>query len=147
MNACLRLTAILILALVSGILSGCQKSVPKSPVIKESPVPPVAAVSEPQPIAPPRNMASDTAVQGTASVCQRELLALSKVSPKTYARKKAAFDTLLRSASVYTSVRDEIGGQTRDTMDALYKYKTQKLCSDIQQAVRDGLIVRGEEIK
>ncbi|AST78850.1 TPA: hypothetical protein JD342_18395 [Citrobacter freundii] len=64
-----------------------------------------------------------------------------------YAKKKAAFDQLLDSASVYTSVREDIGSQTRDTMDALYKYKTQKLCSDIEQTVRQSLINRGESFK
>lgn len=85
--------------------------------------------------------------QGMVSSCQRELLALSKINPKVYAIRKAAFDELLSNASVYTSVRDDIGGGTKDTMDALYKYKTQKLCSDIEQSVRQTLISREEGVK
>jgi hypothetical protein len=88
-----------------------------------------------------------TAPEGEATACQRELLALSKVSQSAYSQKKAAFDALLSSASVYTSVRGDIGSQTRETMDALYKYKTQKLCSDIEQSVRQSLISRGENFK
>ncbi|SNY62259.1 hypothetical protein SAMN02744775_00763 [Enterobacter sp. CC120223-11] len=81
------------------------------------------------------------------TTCQRELIALSKVNQRSYAQKKAEFDLLLSRASVYTSVRDEIGAETKDTMDALYKFKTQKLCSDIEIAVRQSLISTGESIK
>jgi hypothetical protein len=82
-----------------------------------------------------------------ASTCQQELLALSKVNQAAYAQRKASFDDLLASASVYTNVRGDIGEDTRTTMDALYKYKTQKLCSDIEQSVRQALINRGENFK
>ena len=84
---------------------------------------------------------------GAATQCQRELLALSKVNPAAYADKKRAFDTLLRNASVYSSVREEINAQTKDTLDSLYKYKTQKLCSDIEQTIQQGLISRGESVR
>lgn len=94
-----------------------------------------------------QNIASENSQEGIVSVCQRELLALSKVNQNAYAQKKVAFENLLNSASIYTAVRNDIGGSTKDTMDSLYKYKTQKLCSDIEQAVRQSLISRGENIK
>jgi len=75
------------------------------------------------------------------------MLALAKVNPRLYAQKKMAFDELLSSAAIYTKVRNKIGDQTRDTMDALYRYKTQKLCSDIGQALLQSLVNRGESIK
>ncbi|WP_407435586.1 hypothetical protein [Lelliottia sp.] len=77
----------------------------------------------------PVEMASDSSVTN----CQRELTALSKINGRLYVQKKAALDDLLASASVYASVRGDIASQTKDTMDALFKYRTQKLCSDIQQ--------------
>ena len=82
-----------------------------------------------------------------ATPCQQELLALSKVNQTAYAQRKASSDNLLASASVYTNIRGDISEDTRTTMDALYKYKTQKLCSDIEQSVRQSLINRGENVK
>jgi hypothetical protein len=85
---------------------------------------------------------STASAEGSASTCQRELVALSKINQRLYAQKKAAFNELISSASVYTAVRDDITAQTKDTMDAFYKFKTQKICSDIEQTVRQALISR-----
>ncbi|MFP2335346.1 hypothetical protein ACLEW9_13570 [Enterobacter ludwigii] len=83
----------------------------------------------------------------TLTVCQRELMVLSKINKLTYSKKKAEFDNLITHASVYTSVRDDIDFKTKDTLDALYKFKAQKFCSDIELAVRQSLISVGENIK
>ncbi|MGL4724464.1 MAG: hypothetical protein ACRCWW_08185 [Scandinavium sp.] len=131
------------------LIAGCQKHQTK----KQPPENNVSAsLTQPSPapaIAPPAPVIEreESVAQGAASVCQRELVALAKVNQTLYVRKKEAFESLLQSASVYTSVRDDIGEQTRDTLDALYKYKTQKLCSDIAQSVRQSLINRGENLK
>ncbi|MER5005729.1 hypothetical protein [Atlantibacter hermannii] len=85
--------------------------------------------------------------QGTATVCQHELAALAKINPAKYASQKALFDNLLKSASVYSSVREDVNPETKDIMDTLYKYKTQRLCGDIQKAVHESLIARGESLK
>lgn len=88
--------------------------------------------------------APQSSPEGSVSTCQRELVALSKINPRMYAQKKNSFTELLASASVYTAVRNDIASQTKDTMDAFYKFKTQKICSDIEQAVRQALINRVE---
>jgi len=121
------------------LVVGCQNRVPQ----KTRPVEPTRVSA---PVQAPEAAQSS---QGRSSMatCQRELIALSKVNQRSYAQKKAEFDLLLSRASVYTSVRDEIGAQTKDTMDALYKFKTQKLCSDIEIAVRQSLLSTGESIK
>lgn len=131
------------------MIAGCQKSEHKAPVAVAAESPALSEsvpLPEPNLVTPERTVESDNVTEGTASLCQKELVALSKVNKNLYARKKAEFDRLLSSASVYTSVRDEIAGQTRDTMDALYKYKTQKFCSDIEQSVRETLFKRGERL-
>ncbi|HHA1916833.1 TPA: hypothetical protein ACOEDZ_003447 [Enterobacter asburiae] len=87
------------------------------------------------------------AQKSTVTVCQRELMVLSKINKLIYAKKKAEFDNLIIHASVYTSVRDDIDFKTKDTLDALYKFKAQKFCSDIELAVRQSLISVGENIK
>lgn len=96
--------------------------------------------------------ASSTDLSGTSSagrvgLCQSELSALRRINPAVYSTKKAAFDNLVNNATVYTSVRGDINAQTKDTLDALYKYKTNQMCGEIQRAVMEGLISRGESIK
>lgn len=88
-----------------------------------------------------------TESEGIVMTCQRELVALSKINQQLYMQKKSVFDELLASASAYASVRGEISVQTKDTLDALYKYKTQKICNDIEQSIRQALISRGENFK
>lgn len=127
------------------VTGGCQQSKPVNkktlPEATTSYVPPpvmtpAAATPDPQ--------RAEAGVEGSASNCQRELVALSKIDQRLYAQKKAAFNELLSSASVYTAVREDITLQTKDTMDAFYKFKTQKICSDIEQTVRQALINRVE---
>lgn len=132
-------------------VSGCQNAQPVEKTTGLS-VPSTGSESVPAitPMAPatqsvkPEPTPPET---GSVSSCQRELVALSKINQRLYAQKKAAFDELLTSASVYTGVREDITAQTKDTMDAFYKFKTQKICSDIEQAVRQALINRVENMK
>ncbi|HEX4502796.1 MAG TPA: hypothetical protein VH187_16800 [Scandinavium sp.] len=151
LSGCFKRTSCLLLMAV-GMISGCQQNAkPHSQIeptiTSQSDSLNSSAVPSPQMAVEAQDSGSSTASEGEATTCQRQLLALSKVNPSAYAQKKAAFDALLSSASVYTAVRDDIGSQTRGTMDALYKYKTQKLCSDIEQSVRQSLISRGENFK
>lgn len=121
------------------IIGGCQQSKPVNKTTSYVP-PPVMTPT----IATPEPQHTGAGVEGSASNCQRELVALSKIDQRLYAQKKAAFNELLSSASVYTAVREDITLQTKDTMDAFYKFKTQKICSDIEQTVRQALINRVE---
>ena len=79
--------------------------------------------------------------------CQRELVALSKINPGMYENRRVAFTELLKKASVYSSVRQDISQETKETIDALYKYKTQKLCHDIEQDIQQSLMTGGEGLK
>lgn len=81
------------------------------------------------------------------AICQSQLLALSKVNNELYLQKKKVFDNLISGASAYTIVREDIDIETKETLDALYKFKTQKLCNDIEQTLRQTLITQGENIK
>ncbi|WP_058913419.1 hypothetical protein [Entomohabitans teleogrylli] len=137
------------------LLGGCQsesasKAVPLVPTTT-----PVTIPSQPAPAVnrPAVNTGSDSSAdisannRGSLNICQSELATLQKVSPKTYAAKKAQFENLLRTASLYTTVRGDINGSTKETLDALYKYKTNQICSSIANAVMEGLIRKGESIK
>ncbi|HID4132802.1 TPA: hypothetical protein ACXE8V_003166 [Pluralibacter gergoviae] len=109
----------------------------------------LVAATPPTPASPPaaEPAAPSSAERGRIGLCQSELASLQKINPAVYAAKKASFDNLVRNASVYTSVRGDINAQTKDTLDALYKYKTNQMCGEIQRAVMEGLIRRGESVK
>lgn len=136
-------------------LSGCQSHEPET-VSNVTPAPQQHSNSTPlssAQIAPAEASLTDPAINtdtpssGTATVCQHELAALSKINPAKYAAQKAIFDNLLKSASLYSTVREDVNAQTKDTMDTLYKYKTQKICNDIEQAIHESLVSRGESVK
>lgn len=143
-----KVTGILLLIVTSWGISGCQNNEHKAPEPADN-APIAAHVMQPEPKqpAPQPLQASAGLTADASSLCQKELMALSKVNKRMYARKKNEFAQLLNSTSLYSSVRGEIAGQTQNTMDALYQYKTQKLCSDIEQSVRESLIQRGESLK
>lgn len=98
---------------------------------------PPEAVVEPQPEVKENRM----------GLCQKELASLKTVNPRAYAVRKAYFDNLVKTASVYTAVRGEVNSLTKDTLDALYKYKTNQVCAEIERDVLNGLIRKGESVK
>ncbi|MBB1585003.1 hypothetical protein [Serratia sp. OS31] len=74
--------------------------------------------------------------------CRKALDSLRVISPATYRQKKAYFDSLVTSVSQYSSVRGEVGVGTRDTVDALYKFKTGQVCAEIEHQVMNALVRR-----
>ncbi|HGM5490681.1 TPA: hypothetical protein ACKP1B_002318 [Serratia fonticola] len=131
--------------LIAGLvlLAGCQAS--PSPV--EQPVP-AASMANSDPVLPKiETPPPATPVREKIGMCQRELASLKQVNPKAYATRSANFDRLVNSAGVYTAVRGDISPQTKDTLDALYKFKTNRMCAEIERDVLQALIQRGENIK
>lgn len=92
-------------------------------------------------------MAPAMSTGGDILTCQNDLNSLKQVNDKAWKVRKRDFDSLVASASVYASVRTDVNGKTRDTLDALYRFKTNKLCVQIERDVLDGLVVRGESIR
>lgn len=81
------------------------------------------------------------------SRCQSELASLQTINPRVYAVRKANFDSLLSSVSFYSEVRGDVNALTKNTVDALYKYKTNQLCAEIGQDLLNGLIRNMESVK
>ncbi|AHG18594.2 hypothetical protein Z042_02360 [Chania multitudinisentens RB-25] len=137
--------------LCSGLLlAGCQNSQKnsKAQTVRQEQAPVTATIQPPPqqisvspPPAPPETKTNKL------GLCQSELASLKQIKPKAYAAKKAHFDRLLSNASVYSAVRSDVNLQTKDTLDALYKYKTNQLCADIEREVLQGLLQRGESVK
>lgn len=83
-----------------------------------------------------------TGVEG----CDRELKALKKLDAQRYARRRAQFTRLMSGASVYAGIRTDVAGGTREAVDAMYRYRTGKLCAEISQDVLDALARQGDSV-
>lgn len=71
--------------------------------------------------------------------CRRELEALKKIDGAVYTKRKGEFDRLMSGASLYNGVRGDVGNYTQSAVDALYRFKADKLCADISNDVLNGL--------
>lgn len=67
--------------------------------------------------------------------CRRELEALKKIDSAVYNKRKAEFDKLVSGASLYNGVRNDVGNYTQSAVDALYRFRSDKLCADIASDV------------
>ncbi|AXX20533.1 hypothetical protein [Serratia marcescens] len=137
--------AVLILA---SWLAGCSQTVSEVPA---SLVTPIAGEQKPVEIdAPlPVSVAEIAPSRGADDAearmrhCNGELQALRKVDKKRYAERKVEFDRLMSGAAMYAGVRGSVQSRTQDAVDALYRYRTDKLCADIGQDVLNGLALTG----
>lgn len=138
-----------VLLCMGSVLAGCQSQdkhiVPASVPVKVPPAVAAPAVTTPAPV----QVSSPTPTSSSSKMmlCQRELASLRQANPKAYAARKAHFDRLVSKASVYGGVRSEVNVVTKDTLDALYTYKTNQLCVDIERDVMQGLVRQGEGVK
>lgn len=76
--------------------------------------------------------------------CQRELEAMRSMDPEKYQKFKREFDTLMSGAAQYAGMRPRVNTDTQETVDALYRYRTNRLCADISTTMMTGLAERGE---
>lgn len=76
--------------------------------------------------------------------CQRELDAMRGMDNEKYQKFKREFDALMGGAAQYAGVRQRVNTGTQETVDALYRYRTSRLCADIGSAMMTGLAERGE---
>ncbi|MBE4994533.1 hypothetical protein INF73_21910 [Enterobacter cloacae complex sp. P6RS] len=129
------ITAMLILAFTT-LISGCHNinttTPPKKTGFNPSPIVYSAPVKE-RPI-------KQAAVSSQAITCQRELSSLSGINASDYAGKRAAFESLVRSANAYKEVREQMSPDMRDSMDSFYKFKMLRLCNQIEMSLQQGLI-------
>lgn len=71
--------------------------------------------------------------------CRRELEALKKIDSVVYNKRKEEFDKLVSGASLYNGVRSDVGNYTQSAVDALYRFRSNKLCADISNDVLNKL--------
>ncbi|HHN9153078.1 TPA: hypothetical protein ACP7Q6_004885, partial [Escherichia coli] len=56
---------------------------------------------------------------------------LKRIDSAVYNKRKAEFDKLVSGASLYNGVRSDVGNYTQSAVDALYRFRSDKLCADI----------------
>lgn len=133
--------------LCSGLLlAGCQSTAQTSSQA-DSQTSTVQAPPQQISVSPPPEPAAVETKTNKIGLCQSELASLKQVNPKAYAVKQAYFNRLVNNAAVYSAVRGDVNATTKDTLDALYKFKTNQLCAEIERDVLQGLIQRGESVK
>jgi len=103
--------------LLSLVLTGCQAPGTKAPLKSATKSAPVAV---------------DTREMERIELCQKRLGSLGKVDLAAYEKQQEYFNTLLANASSYAQVRDQLDTRTRKMVDALYEYKTESFCSDLE---------------
>lgn len=81
------------------------------------------------------------------SNCQKELNILNGVSPEKYILYKRTFDGLMSGAAQYAGLRNEVNQDIQETVDALYRYKVNRLCAEVSQVALQALVERGEQFK
>ncbi|MFJ3264868.1 hypothetical protein ACIP8G_00110 [Serratia liquefaciens] len=80
-------------------------------------------------------------------MCQQELEALKNINTEQYSQYQAAFSRLMSGAANYANVRSKVSLNVQDTVDARYRYQVSLLCSDVSQAVMNGLTEREGKLK
>lgn len=79
--------------------------------------------------------------------CQKELNILQGVSPEKYTVYKRTFDGLMSGAAQYAGLRKAVNPNIQETVDALYRYKVNRLCAEVSQVALEALAERGEQYK
>ena len=113
------------------LLAGCSQTAPK-PAVNTSAV--VSASPGPAPVK-----------VNSIEQCRNALNSLQTVNPQQWQMHQSAFNSLVKSASQYGSVRNGVSNGTKETVDAMYQFRTNKICADIEKDLMDGLIERGEK--
>ncbi|VEI19798.1 Uncharacterised protein [Serratia plymuthica] len=124
-----RLTASLLLTMT---LAGCQSV--------KRPVPLVNNASATEAVEQDKKQREAERMQQ----CQRELEAMRNMDPEKHQKFKREFDTLMSGAAQYAGMRTKVNTDTQETVDALYRYRTNRLCADISAVMMTGLAERGE---
>ncbi|WP_224253284.1 permease [Klebsiella grimontii] len=84
--------------------------------------------------------------QARLDSCRKALESLKEVNPKQADKLGNEFTALLSAATQYNSVRSKVAEPTKQGIDSMYQFKSIKLCADIEKALIDSLVKRGENV-
>lgn len=127
MKECIK--AVFLIFLTSMLLSGCESKTTVSPLQQK----------QTTGIKPVTSSGDRLDEIEKMERCKRELDALKKIDSLVYNKRKAEFDKLVSGASLYNGVRGDVDNYTQNAIDALYRFRSDKLCADIASDVLSGL--------
>ncbi|EBS3707161.1 hypothetical protein EHB58_24000 [Salmonella enterica subsp. enterica serovar Hull] len=110
----------------------------KKPVVQKATPAKQTSVSMKTPVAT-TVLAVPDAQSSAMESCSRELKALRRLDAQLYSRRKAQFDRLMSNAAIYAGLRTDVAGSTREAVDAMYRFRTSRLCAEISRDVLDAL--------
>ncbi|EBP1800598.1 hypothetical protein AVB85_22700 [Salmonella enterica subsp. enterica serovar Vitkin] len=141
-----RLTIPCSLAVAVLLLTGCGAGQKSGGVTTKTVSPVTPSAGEQVDIKPAVTTPDATPATTGTEACDRELKALKKLDARRYAQRRAQFDRLMSGAAVYVGIRTDVAGGTRQAVDAMYQFRTGKLCADISRDVMDALARQGDSI-
>ncbi len=89
-----------------------------------------------------QNNPNDKSDEQRIALCQQRVNSLKNINPQSYQKRIAYFNGLLSNASGYAGVRGNVDESTRKAIDALYQYKTEKFCADVEHELMSDLSSR-----
>ncbi|MCP1107541.1 hypothetical protein M6G53_19410 [Serratia nevei] len=93
-----------------------------------------------------QNNPNDKSDEQRIALCQQRVNSLKNINPQSYQKRIAYFNGLLANASGYAGVRGNVDESTRKAIDALYQYKTEKFCADVEHELMSDLSSRVENL-
>lgn len=71
--------------------------------------------------------------------CEKELHVLKDIDNEKYIALSGKFQQMMKGAAGYSKVRNGVNQSTQDAIDALYRYSSTKLCTEIRAETLEAL--------
>ncbi|UVC29813.1 hypothetical protein [Pantoea sp. SOD02] len=72
--------------------------------------------------------------------CHSELESLKTINSEKYTQSKKQFDQLMQGTAQYAGIRSNVKSSTQETVDALYRYRVNLLCTEISNTLLNSLV-------
>lgn len=72
--------------------------------------------------------------------CHSELESLKTINSEKYMQSKKQFDQLMQGTAQYAGIRSNVKSSTQETVDALYRYRVNLLCTEISNTLLNSLV-------
>jgi hypothetical protein len=71
--------------------------------------------------------------------CEKELHVLKDIDNEKYIALSGKFQQMMKGAAGYSKVRSGVNQSTQDAIDALYRYSSTKICTEIRAETLEAL--------
>ncbi|QLK60037.1 hypothetical protein GE278_04210 [Enterobacteriaceae bacterium Kacie_13] len=79
--------------------------------------------------------------------CKNNLDNIKVLDKKAYDSYSVRFNALMSEVKNYLIIRENVNNADQSTVDSMYKYKSDKLCSEISNSMLSALLKKGEALK